>query len=147
MVGAMDAFIRRLLTRLCDESQPLSRNRHFHAFDSPEGRQALKLSRRLKSLQRDLLCCLEEGRRVGLRSSEEERGEQRIELRLERARGYRVSVLRGAEFELLQELPGVRAVLESAAAASPPLSGRDASKTKDAGPRISTFEKSGSQRT
>ena len=147
MVDAMDAFIRRLVKRLCDESQPLSRNRHFHAFDSPEGRQALKLSRRLKSLQRDLLSCLEEGRRVGLRSSEDDRGERRIELRLERARGYRVSMLRRAEFELLQDLPGVRAALESAAAAWSPLSNRDASKTKDAGPRISTFEKSGSQRT
>ncbi len=141
----------RLVRRLCDESQPLSRNRHFHAFHSAEGRRALRISRRLKSLQRDLLACLEAGRSARYRTIEVEDGAQRIELRLERTHGFSIARLHPAEFELLQELPGVRAALGSAAGDKRSVpgeeSGTEASKTKDAGPRISTFEKSGAQRT
>ena len=41
----MDPFVRRLVERLQDPEQPLSRNRHFHTFDSPEGRTALRVFR------------------------------------------------------------------------------------------------------
>src|SRR5712664_3796103 len=104
----MDAFVLRLVRRLCEQTQPLSRNRHFHAFHSPEGRLALRISRRLKSLQRDILACAREGRGAWFRRLPEEDGERRIELKLERARGFRVSLLHQAEFELLEDLPGVR---------------------------------------
>jgi len=144
--GLMDAFLEHLVRRLCEDSQPLSRNRHFHAFRSPEGRRALRISRRLRSLQRDILACADEGRGAW------QEGGRRVELKLERARGFRVSLLDEPEFKLLQELPGVRIALESAVGksnGSPPSgeTGTDASKTKAAGPRISTLEKSGSQRT
>ena len=147
----MDAFVEHLVRRLCEESQPLSRNRHFHAFRSAEGRRALRISRRLRSLQRDILACAGEGRGAWLRPLEQEGG-PRVELKLERARGFRISLLDEPEFKLLQELPGVRIALESAIGksnGSPALgeSDTDASKTKAAGPRISTLEKSGSQRT
>ncbi len=147
----MDAFVLRLVRRLCDDPQPLPRNRHFHAFHSPEGRRALRISRRLKSLQRDILACVREGRRTWFRQREEE-GERGVELKLERARGFRISLLDQAEFELLQDLPGVRIALESAVRksnGSSPVgeSDTDASKTNAAGPRISTLERSGSQRT
>ena|SRR5215470_16223508 len=148
---AMDAFVEHLVRRLCDESQPLSRNRHFHAFHSPEGRRALRISRRLRSLQRDILACAGESRGAWLRPLEQEGG-RRVELKLERARGFRISLLDELEFKLLQELPGVRVALESAVGKSngsppPGESDTDASKTNAAGPRISTLEKSGSQRT
>lgn len=103
----MDAFVRRLIERLHDPSQPLSRNRHFHTFESPEGRRALKTSRRLKSLQRDILACVKEGQRPVVERRVDAEGEVEIELRFEAIQGKRSSRLHGAEFELLCALPGV----------------------------------------
>jgi len=107
----MDPFVRRLVQRLHDPARPLSRNRHFHTFDTPEGRSALKLSRRLRSLQKDLAACLQEGGRPRVSRVQSEAGERRIELHMERILGRRVSHLQDAEFELLCELPGVRDAL------------------------------------
>lgn len=111
----MDPFVRRLIQRLTDPSQPLSRNRHFHVFDNAEGRVALRTSRRLLALRRDILACLSEGRtaRYFRRAAKEDTFV--VELRLDRLRGSRVSTLGRAEFELLTELPGVREALEEAA--------------------------------
>lgn len=108
----MDPFVRRLIQRLHHPSQPLSRNRHFHTFDTPEGRRALRISRRLKSLQNDVLACAREGRRARFARQPEMDGQVRVELILERIKGRRVSVLDEAEFGLLCELPGVTAALE-----------------------------------
>jgi hypothetical protein len=108
----MDPFVRRLVERLHDPTRPLSRNRHFHTFDTPEGRSALKVSRRLKSLQRDILACYQEGRRARFFRHVGPGGENRIELLMERIQGRRVSHLQDAEFELLAQLPGVREALE-----------------------------------
>ncbi|HEY8209978.1 MAG TPA: hypothetical protein VIG99_20975 [Myxococcaceae bacterium] len=112
----MDPFVQRLIQRLHHPSQPLSRNRHFATFDTPEGRAALRISRRLKSLQKDILQCQGEGGEVRFARQEEaaaegKEGEHRIELTLQRLRGRRVSMLAGAEFELLRELPGVSEAL------------------------------------
>jgi hypothetical protein len=108
----MDPFVRRLVERLHDPSRPLSRNRHFHTFDTPEGRMALKVYRRLKSLHSDLLACVREGHRARLFRHVDARGEHRIELHFERIQGRRVSHLKAAELELLAGLPGVREALE-----------------------------------
>jgi hypothetical protein len=107
----MDPFVRRLVERLHDPSRPLSRNRHFHTFDTPEGRSALKVSRRLKSLQKDILSCQKEGQRARFFRHVNAEGEHRIELHFERVQGRRVSHLKDAEFELLAQLPGVRDAL------------------------------------
>ena len=120
----MDPYVRRLVQRLHDPARPLSRNRHFHTFDTPEGRSALKLSRRLRSLQQDILSCQAEGGRPHVSRVQSEAGERRIELHMERILGRRVSHLQDAEFELLCELPGVREALgephpRRAAAAEP----------------------------
>jgi hypothetical protein len=104
----MDPFVQRLIRRLHHPSQPLSRNRHFATFDTPEGRAALRISRRLKSLQKDILQCHGEGGEVRFARQE---GDHRIELTLQRLRGRRVSMLAADEFELLRELPGVSAAL------------------------------------
>jgi hypothetical protein len=106
----LDPFVRRLVLRLHDPSQPLSRNRHFHTFDTPEGRKALKLSRRLKGLQTDLLAAASEGQRAEVHELSKD-GELRLELRFVRMGGRRVSSLTRAEFELLCELPGVQDAL------------------------------------
>lgn len=108
----MDPFVRRLVERLHDPSKPLSRNRHFHTFDTPEGRMALKVFRRLRSLQHDILACQAEGRRARISRHVGPQGEYRIELLMERVSGRRVSMLQAAEFELLVSLPGVRDALE-----------------------------------
>lgn len=108
---SMDPFVRRLIQRLHDPGQPLSRNRHFHTFETPEGKAALKLSRRLRSLQRDILACSQEGRPPRLRRQLGDDGEHRIELIFDRVKGRRVSILKDAELELLQQLPGVQDAL------------------------------------
>ncbi len=102
------------MERLHDPSRPLSRNRHFHTFDTPEGRSALKVSRRLRSLQRDILACQREGKRARFYRHVNDAGEYRIELHFERIQGRRVSHLVDAEFELLAQLPGVRDALSPA---------------------------------
>src|SRR4051794_26727251 len=111
MVASMDPFVRRLIQRLHDPSRPLSRNRHFHTFETPEGKAALKASRRLRSLQKDILACLQEGKPARLLRKQMADGEHRIELVFDRVKGTRVSVLRDAELELLRELPGVKDAL------------------------------------
>jgi hypothetical protein len=116
MFARMDPFVRRLVQRLLDPSAPLSRNRHFHTFDTPEGRAALRTTRRLRSLQKDILACVAEGGRAHFVRQADADGEHRIELRLERIKGRRISLIPMPEFELLKELPGVRAGLVESAA-------------------------------
>src|SRR5690606_40226273 len=48
------AFVYRLVVRLTQEGPPFSRNRHFHTFESPEGKLALRIARRLRSVARDI---------------------------------------------------------------------------------------------
>lgn len=106
----MDPFVRRLVRRLNDPGQPLSRNRHFHTFETPEGRQALRLHRRLRALQRQVLACRAEGGEVRL-GSVGSGSTTRLELSMERLSGRLVSFLKPGELELLLELEGVRAAL------------------------------------
>ena len=114
--SSMDLFVQRLVQRLLDPARPLSRNRHFHTFDTPEGRSALKVSRRLRSLQRDILACHAEGGSPRVSRNDGPGGERRIELHMERIQGRRVSLLLEAELELLRQLPGVREALGEPAA-------------------------------
>jgi hypothetical protein len=107
----MDPFIHRLVRRLNDPSRPLSRNRHFHTFETPEGRAALRTSRRLRNLRDDLLTCLQQGGRARCAPIEDAEGALRIELTLVRLKGKRTTMLPQAEWELLTELPGVREAL------------------------------------
>lgn len=110
----MDPFVRRLVRRLNDPTRPLSRNRHFHTFETPEGKQALKVSRRLRALGRQIVACHAEGGGVRLHKAVDANGESRVELRLDRISGHCMAMLRDAELELLTELPGVAAALGAA---------------------------------
>jgi hypothetical protein len=47
----MREFLYRLVQRLHDEARPLSRNKHFHAFNDPETRRALRIDRHLRDLE------------------------------------------------------------------------------------------------
>lgn len=99
----MDPFVRRLVERLFDEQKPLSRNRHFHTFETPEGKQALRISKRLRALQKEIEEVAREGGRSHVTASRD--GDVvRVELRLERLKSSHVTQLEQAEFELLQRL-------------------------------------------
>ena len=103
----MDPFVRRLVERLHDPRAQLSRNRHFHAFENPQGRAALKISKRLKALQADIARCRAEGSQPVARTRRDAEGKVRMEIELRRLHARRVTQLDPAEFELLCALPGV----------------------------------------
>lgn len=107
----MDPFVRKLVLRLFDDGAPLSRNRHFHTFESPEGKQAMRISRRLKALQGDLQKCRTAGGGSRVVTTKGENGEVKIEIHLDHLKTTRMTLLDEAEFELLAQLPGVRDAL------------------------------------
>ena len=106
----MDSFVRRLVERLLEPSNPLSRNRHFHTFETPEGRRALTLARRLRGLARDVRRCLDRGTRPEVRQ-EGVNGSLRVELRFDDLAGRRTAFLTGEEFALLLRVPGMAEAL------------------------------------
>lgn len=109
----MDPFVRRLVERLLDPGQPLSRNRHFHTFATPEGRRALAVSRRLKALQDAVLDCAARGGTLKVRRDPATR-EVELELAHEGPRSRRLATLERQEYELLRRLPGVAEQLDAA---------------------------------
>jgi len=115
-VAHMDAFVRRLVERLLEPSLPLSRNRHFHTFETPEGRRALTLARRLQGLARDVRRCLERGTRPEV-LKEGVNGSLRVELRFDDLSGRRTAFLTGEEYGLLLRVPGMAEALGAEARA------------------------------
>ena len=102
----------RLVQRLIDPARPLSRNRHFHTFDSPEGRAALRVTRRLESLKGEISSTADAKAAAWISTSHrDDEGNVKMEIRFERVRGRRTSLLSSAEFELLKELPDVKELL------------------------------------
>lgn len=108
----MDPFVRRLVERLNDPSHPLSRNRHFHTFDNPEGKQALRISRRLQALRHDIEQCQREGNQPIARTLDPKNAQKQVELELVGIKSRRRTVLEADEFELLCQMPGMRAALK-----------------------------------
>lgn len=102
----MDSFVRRLVERLLEPSLPLSRNRHFHTFETPEGKRALSVARRLRGLARDVRRCLDRGAPPEVRR-EGTRGDLRVELRFDDLAGRRTAFLTGEEYTLLLRVPGM----------------------------------------
>jgi hypothetical protein len=111
----MDAFVRRLVERLLEPSAPLSRNRHFHTFETPEGRRALRLARRLRGLARDVLRCAGGGARPRLCVDESSRSVS-VELRFEDLSGRRTATLSREEYGLLLRIAGMSERLPALAA-------------------------------
>jgi hypothetical protein len=97
-------FVERAILRL-REDPGFSRNRHYLAFSSPEGRRALRVHRHLRSIERDL----SGGSSATVARSD---GRVRIELRSRTAR--RTAWLTPGEFRLLCSSPIARAALGDA---------------------------------
>jgi hypothetical protein len=102
----MDSFVRRLVERLLEPSRPLSRNRHFHTFETPEGKRALTLARRLRGLARDVRRCTERGLPPEVRE-EGVNGGLKIQLVFDDLAGRRTAFLTGEEYALLLRVPGM----------------------------------------
>jgi hypothetical protein len=103
--------VHRLVARLFRAEQPPSRNRHFDAFADPVGWHALRSTRQLRSLARDIV---EQGRRgqsVRVESLGGEGQGVRIALRFDRIRAKRWTYLSQEEYELLLDQEAVRRVL------------------------------------
>src|SRR5262245_1564318 len=100
----MDPFVRRLVQRMSDPKRPLSRNKHFHTFESPEGKAAMKIFRRLTALKKDIAECEKSGGSYKV-SRHVEDGKVRVDITLERIRSRRTVTLEPAELELLEGLP------------------------------------------
>jgi hypothetical protein len=98
----MDAFVQRVVRRLREEPG-FSRNRHFLAFASAEGRRALRIHRHLRSIERDLAA----GSQATI-SREDDR--VRIDLRSKRG-ARRTAYLTIEELRLLSGSAPVRAAL------------------------------------
>ncbi|MBI5068391.1 MAG: hypothetical protein HZB56_09130 [Deltaproteobacteria bacterium] len=94
-------FVERVILRL-REQPGFSRNRHYQAFSSPEGKRALRIHRHLRSLEQALA--------AGARATLEQEGE-RLRLTLTGARYRRVAFLTQAELRILCRNPEARAAL------------------------------------
>src|SRR5512141_501968 len=104
----MADFVTRVVQRLREETG-FSRNRHYLALSSPEGRRALRIHRHLRSLERDL---------AGGAAATVTREAERVRLTLHGRRGSRTAWLSRAEFRLLCGTAAVRAALGDAAVAA-----------------------------
>ncbi len=97
----MEDFVERVVLRLREEPG-FSRNRHFLAFSSLEGRRALRIHRHLRSIERDL----SRGS-----SATVDRAADRVRLTLRSKSGLRTSWLTQDEFRILCASPIVRSAL------------------------------------
>jgi hypothetical protein len=97
----MANFVERAVLRLRQEPG-FSRNRHFAALSSPEGRRALRIHRHLRSIAHDLA-------RGWIATVDRE--PERIRLSLESRQGRRTAYLTAGEFRILCTDPGVRVTL------------------------------------
>ncbi len=101
----VDPFVRKLVLRLFDEGAPLSRNRHFHTFETEEGRRALRISKRLKALRADITKCRAEGGDSRV-TTERDGEDMRVHIHLKSLHSTRHTTLDPGEYELLQLLLG-----------------------------------------
>ena len=97
----MQDFVTRAVQRLREDPR-FSRNRHYLALSSPEGRRALRIHRHLRSLERDFAS--------GSAATVAHEAE-RVRLTLRGKRGSRTAWLTRPEFRLLCGSPVVRAAL------------------------------------
>jgi hypothetical protein len=106
----MRAFVLKLVEQLVSESRTLSRNRHFDTFNDPLGRWALRVSKHLRALEREILETQRRGQPATV-SREERDGTVVIRLDVPSMRARRVAYLSPPEFEILLGRPGVREAL------------------------------------
>ncbi|HVP66575.1 MAG TPA: hypothetical protein VMT17_04860 [Anaeromyxobacteraceae bacterium] len=100
----MADFVERAVKRMREE-RAFSRNRHFQALSSPEGRRAVRIHRHLRSLESDL----ERGHPATV-----DRRDDRVCITIRYRGGARVAWLTPGEFRLLCTNPIVRSALGEA---------------------------------
>ena len=111
----MRDYVRRLVARISDRGNPMSRNRHFHTFATPLGHRALKVSRELRSLAQDIIAQADEGGRIEIEQVGGEVPGVKVLLDLTRLKARRTAYLTQSEWDLLLEEAGVREALQRAA--------------------------------
>lgn len=109
----MNDFVERLVALLNDEQRPLSRNRHFHTFDNPDGRKAMRISRLLRAMSHDILQQARRGEPMKV-AFVKEKGQVRVQLQFVRLKAQRTAYLSPREFELLLQNEDVRKALDLA---------------------------------
>jgi hypothetical protein len=97
----MTGFVERAVRRMRQDSG-FSRNRHFVALSSPEGRRAVRIARHLRSIERDL--------EKGWPARAEHR-DGRVLLTVAYRGGSREAWLSSAEYRMLLDNPAVRTAL------------------------------------
>jgi hypothetical protein len=97
MAGFVELAVRRMR-----EDRGFSRNRHFLALSSPEGRRAVRIARHLRSIERDL--------EAGWPARVEAR-DGRVRVSLAYRGGSREAWLSPGEYRMLLSNPIVRAAL------------------------------------
>src|SRR3990172_8131538 len=102
----VEDFVERVVLRLREEPG-FSRNRHFLAFSSQEGRRALRIHRHLRSIERDLS-------RGSSATVDLSLSADRVCLTLRSKSGLRPSWLTRAEFRILRPSLLVRSSLDVA---------------------------------
>ena len=113
----MKGYVQKLVARLCDAEVPFSRNRHFYTFANPDGRKALRISRQLRSLARDIVAQARAGEPVRVEQVEEDGVVVRLRLDFVQLKARRTAFLSVEEFEILLSDPAVREALTRAKAA------------------------------
>ena len=94
----MTSFLYRALERL-REDRAFSRNRHYLALSSPEGKHALRIHRHLRSLEKDIVT-----KDVVAKVENEA---ERVRLTLRGRRVFRTAWLTRDEFRILCSSPDV----------------------------------------
>lgn len=103
----MRGFTKRLVELLVldDRSekggQTLTRNRHFSTFETAEGRRALKISRHLRSVERDLIAQIEQGNAPRITCKRNGKEIVSVEVEYRAVKGRRTAYLTRDEFEIL----------------------------------------------
>jgi len=108
----MREFLYKLVQRLHEEARPLSRNKHFHAFEG-EARIALRIDRHLRDLEEHLQTLRDCGERPRVRNLPG--GGVQMVLRHPRLAVVRTATLSADEVRLLRRHPAGAWALEPAA--------------------------------
>jgi hypothetical protein len=98
----MRDFLYKLVERLHHQGRPLSRNKHFHTFESG-GKRALRIDRHLRDLEEQLARLMSRGERPRVRALAS--GGVQIVISDPRLLVVRTATLTGEEVALLRRHP------------------------------------------
>ncbi len=99
----MRDFFYKLVERLHDAGRPLSRNKHFHAFNDGGTRRALRIDRHLRDLEAALVAAQERNDRPRVRALQG--GGAQLVLRDAKLAVLRTATLTAEEVALLEKHP------------------------------------------